>query len=153
VSEGKFHVALRTLRVVKRLRLRSLCTVGFGLYVEKRLPLLVEKLFAATLQVIAISSVFIWRFQHLTVDASPPVSSFVVNISPGKVLDHRHRLACSGTRSQTSRIQYQCNCSATAFKYGPYTSGRHACYRNRRLDFRAPDAGALCVGALALYFR
>ncbi len=51
VAEGKFHVALRTLRVVKRLRLRSLCTVGFGLYVEKRLPLLVDKLFAATLQV------------------------------------------------------------------------------------------------------
>jgi hypothetical protein len=51
VTEGKFHVALRTLRVVKRLRLRSLCTVGFGLYVEKRLPLLVDRLFAATLQV------------------------------------------------------------------------------------------------------
>lgn len=52
VNEGKFHVALRTLRVVKRLRLRSLCTVGFGLYVEKRLPLLVDRLFAATLQVL-----------------------------------------------------------------------------------------------------
>jgi hypothetical protein len=51
VADGKFHIALRTLRVVKRLRLRSLCTVGFGLYIEKRLPLLVDKLFAATLQV------------------------------------------------------------------------------------------------------
>ena len=52
VTEGKFHVALRTLRVVKRLRLRSLCTVSFGLYVEKRLPLLVDRIFAATLQVL-----------------------------------------------------------------------------------------------------
>lgn len=56
VTEGKFHGALRTLRVVKRLRLRSLCTVGFGLYIEKRLPLLVDRLFAATLQVNSASA-------------------------------------------------------------------------------------------------
>ena len=41
---------------MKRLRLRSLCTVGFGLYIEKRLPLLVDRLFAATLQVNSASA-------------------------------------------------------------------------------------------------
>jgi hypothetical protein len=140
VTEGKFHVALRTLRVVKRLRLRSLCTVSFGLYVEKRLPLLVDRLFAATLQVFIIFASS-WVAVCLQCPFVTPisVSSFMAEFSPRKVFDHRHGFTCSLTRyltrnpltrfashvsrSQTSRAEHKCNDPSTALELRPYSCG------------------------------
>jgi hypothetical protein len=145
VTEGKFHVALRTLRVVKRLRLRSLCTVSFGLYVEKRLPLLVDRLFAATLQVFIIfASSWVAVCLQCLFFTPISVSSLVADFSPRKVFDHRHGFTCSLTRylthspltrfashilrSQTSGAEHKCNDPSTALELRPYSCGRHSCH-------------------------